>query len=62
MASIAKALKNPLHWGKQGNISQLGGEFILGPKNTCSFEHKMQHTEDHAEVAELFQAAGVSFP
>jgi hypothetical protein len=24
-------LKNPSHIGKQGNISQLGGDFILGP-------------------------------
>jgi len=26
-----RALKNPLHIGKQGNFSQLGGEFVLGP-------------------------------
>jgi hypothetical protein len=27
-----RALKKPLHIGKQGNFSQLGGEFILGPR------------------------------
>lgn len=27
-----RALRKPLHIGKQGNISQLGGEFILGPR------------------------------
>ena len=53
---------NPGLIGKQGNISQLGGEFILGPGKLpiyyqfldsnvfsgcrCSFASRMQHTED----------------
>jgi len=52
----------PTQLGKQGNIKQLGGDFIFGPGtlyedsrtlgllvmigNTCSFAHRMQHTED----------------
>ena len=35
-------LKNPLHIGKQGNISQLGGDFILGPG--MHFHYSDQHT------------------
>lgn len=49
-------LTNPRLIGKQGNISQLGGEFILGPGNTCSFASRMQHTEDHVEVDDLLKA------
>jgi len=55
-------LKNPALVGKQGNILQLGGEFIIGPGNQCTYAYRMQHTEDHTEVAELMQAAGVTYP
>ncbi|KAF8486666.1 AhpC/TSA antioxidant enzyme-domain-containing protein [Russula emetica] len=57
-------LKNPSHIGKQGNISQLGGDFILGPgtRVTCSFMSRMRHTGDHVEVSELMKAAGVTYP
>ena len=24
-------IKNPSHFGKQGNLSQLGGDFVFGP-------------------------------
>ncbi|EKM61529.1 uncharacterized protein PHACADRAFT_190701 [Phanerochaete carnosa HHB-10118-sp] len=54
-------LKNPHHMGKQGNISQLGGEFIFGPGNRCSYASRMKHTEDHVEVAELMKEAGVEY-
>ncbi|KAF8577698.1 hypothetical protein K439DRAFT_1639490 [Ramaria rubella] len=60
--SVMRAMRNPMHWGRQGNISQLGGEFIIGPSNACSFGHYMRHTEDHAEVADVFREAGVVFP
>jgi len=50
------------HLGKQGNISQNGGDFVLGPGNDCSFAHVMKHTQDHVEVADLMQAAGVKYP
>jgi hypothetical protein len=54
--------KNPSHIGKQGNISQLGGDFILGPGVTCSYMSRMRHTGDHVEVSELMKAAGVAYP
>jgi len=60
--SIWRALQRPTLIGKQGNISQLGGEFIFGPGKTCSFAYRMQHTEDHVEVAELMEAAGAQYP
>ena len=33
---VQRALKQPFHLGKQGNITQLGGEFILGPGTSVS--------------------------
>jgi hypothetical protein len=53
-------MKNPFLIGKQGKLSQLGGDFIFGPGNQCSFASHMQHTQDHVEVADLMQAAGVA--
>ncbi|KAH9973377.1 AhpC/TSA antioxidant enzyme-domain-containing protein [Lactifluus volemus] len=55
-------LQNPSHVGKQGKISQLGGDFVFGPGTTCTYSSRMRHTEDHVEVAELMKAAGVSYP
>ncbi|KAH9169110.1 hypothetical protein EDB89DRAFT_2199627 [Lactarius sanguifluus] len=55
-------LKNPLNLGKQGNISQNGGDFVFGPGASCSYSSRMKHTEDHVEVSELMKAAGVSYP
>ncbi|KAL5508745.1 hypothetical protein ACEPAG_4724 [Sanghuangporus baumii] len=52
-------ITHPLQLGKQGNISQLGGDFIFGPGNTCPFAHLMEHTEDHIEVLDLMKEAGV---
>ncbi|KAJ7503047.1 AhpC/TSA antioxidant enzyme-domain-containing protein [Mycena galericulata] len=51
--------KDPSLLGKQGNIAQLGGDFVFGPGNQCSFAHRMQNTEDHIEVVDLMKAAGV---
>lgn len=47
-------LQHPTLVGKQGNISQLGGDFILGPGNVCSFAHRMQNTEDRTFLSYLF--------
>ncbi|KAI6031006.1 AhpC/TSA antioxidant enzyme-domain-containing protein, partial [Pisolithus marmoratus] len=55
-------LKNPSLIGKQGNISQLGGEFVFDSDTTCTFAHRMKHTEDHTEISELMKAAGVEYP
>ncbi|KAI0348203.1 hypothetical protein BDW22DRAFT_1350370 [Trametopsis cervina] len=54
-------LQHPQHIGKQGNISQLGGEFIFGADNQCLFAYRMLHTEDHTDVEELMKHAGVEF-
>ncbi|KAI4520279.1 hypothetical protein K525DRAFT_286194 [Schizophyllum commune Loenen D] len=45
---MQQAFKNPSLLGKQGKISQLGGEFVLGPGNVCTFASRMKHTEDRA--------------
>ncbi|KAK0452834.1 AhpC/TSA antioxidant enzyme-domain-containing protein [Desarmillaria tabescens] len=50
-------LKNPSLIGKQGKISQLGGDFVFGPE--CIFASRMQNTEDHVEVSELMKHADV---
>ncbi|KAL5519655.1 hypothetical protein ACEPAH_1338 [Sanghuangporus vaninii] len=52
-------ITHPLQLGKQGNFSQLGGDFIFGPGNTCHFAHLMEHTEDHIEIVDLMKEAGV---
>ncbi|KAH7909063.1 AhpC/TSA antioxidant enzyme-domain-containing protein, partial [Hygrophoropsis aurantiaca] len=59
LASTWRALKNPSLMGKQGNISQLGGEFVF-KSNECSFASRMQHTQDHTEVDDLMRTAGVT--
>ncbi|SJL12006.1 uncharacterized protein ARMOST_15422 [Armillaria ostoyae] len=60
VSSIFKGpLKNPSLIGKQGNISQLGGDFVFGPGKECIFASRMQNTEDHIEVSELMKHAGV---
>ncbi|PIL24304.1 hypothetical protein GSI_14057 [Ganoderma sinense ZZ0214-1] len=55
-------LKHPQHIGKQGNISQLGGDYIFGPGETCIYASPMKHTEDHVEVEELMKEAGIPYP
>ncbi|KAG7443868.1 uncharacterized protein BT62DRAFT_971657 [Guyanagaster necrorhizus] len=62
VSSIFKGpLQTPGLIGKQGNISQLGGDFVFGPGKHCIFASRMQHTEDHVEVSELMKHAGVDF-
>ncbi|KAI0066751.1 hypothetical protein BV25DRAFT_1868301 [Artomyces pyxidatus] len=55
-------LKKPQLIGKQGSLTQLGGDFVFGPGETCSYSSRMQHTEDHVEVSELMKVAGVAYP
>ncbi|KZT43702.1 hypothetical protein SISSUDRAFT_1039573 [Sistotremastrum suecicum HHB10207 ss-3] len=62
LRSIWGGLQHPSHIGKQGNFSQLGGDFVLGPGLTCSFAHRMVHTQDHVEVEDLLKAAGMHTP
>ncbi|KAI5475059.1 hypothetical protein MNV49_002051 [Pseudohyphozyma bogoriensis] len=46
---------------KHGDAAQLGGDFILGPGETCSFVRRMSNSQDHTPLAELMAAAGVDF-
>ncbi|EIM83215.1 uncharacterized protein STEHIDRAFT_148818 [Stereum hirsutum FP-91666 SS1] len=62
VGAFKRGFKHPLNIGKQGNVSQNGGEFVFGPGDTCSFASRMQHTEDHVEIADLMKEAGVVFP
>jgi len=57
---VANALKvgMPL-WKPAGNISQLGGEFILGPGLQCAFAHRMRYTRSHMPILEIVKVAGV---
>ncbi|KAG6916691.1 hypothetical protein DXG01_005758 [Tephrocybe rancida] len=57
--SAWRAFMRPNLIGKQGNVYQLGGEFIMGPGLACTFASRMQHTEDHVETQELLKHAGV---
>ncbi|KAL0954920.1 hypothetical protein HGRIS_003852 [Hohenbuehelia grisea] len=40
-----------------GDAAQLGGEFVFGPGNVCTYAHRMQNTRDHAPVTEVLMAA-----
>ncbi|KAF8907100.1 hypothetical protein CPB85DRAFT_1223670 [Mucidula mucida] len=58
LQSIYKGpLSHPSLMGKQGNISQLGGDFIFGPNKELMFCSRMKHTEDHVEIPELMKEA-----
>ncbi|KAF9654060.1 hypothetical protein BDM02DRAFT_1190125 [Thelephora ganbajun] len=59
MESAWRMVTHPKYIGRQGNIAQLGGDFIFGPGPQCAFAHRMQHTEDHIEIAELVQLLGL---
>jgi hypothetical protein len=43
-----------------GDISQLGGEFVLGPGLQCTYAHRMNSTRSHAPIARALKAAGVN--
>ncbi|KAJ7350599.1 AhpC/TSA antioxidant enzyme-domain-containing protein [Mycena albidolilacea] len=55
-------LKDPSLLGKQGNFGQIGGDWVFGPGNQCTFAHRMQNTQDHVEVKVLMKAASVILP
>lgn len=61
LAGMKRAFGAPGLIGKQGNIFQLGGEFVLGPGNQCTFVSRMEHTMQHASVEELMKEAGVDY-
>jgi len=62
--STWRGLKSPFSsiTGKGGSISQLGGDFVLGPGNHCSFASRMRWVTDHMDVPDLMKVAGVQYP
>lgn len=58
--SVWEALSHPKLIGKQGNHSQLGGEFVF-ENGSCVHASRMKHTEDHIPVVKLMQALGVEY-
>ncbi|KIM32201.1 hypothetical protein M408DRAFT_20524 [Serendipita vermifera MAFF 305830] len=55
-------LKNIGLFSKAGNITQNGGEFILGPGLHVTYGRRMRNSQDHVDVPELMQEAGVAYP
>lgn len=49
-------------WDNGGDLSQLGGEFVLGPGLECTYAHIMQTAKDHAPFEDVLRAAGVAVP
>ncbi|KAK7005687.1 peptidase A1 domain-containing protein [Favolaschia claudopus] len=46
-------------WKEGGKISQLGGEFVLGPGMTCTWVHRMKYTRNHIPILQVVREAGV---
>ncbi|KIM32200.1 hypothetical protein M408DRAFT_326842 [Serendipita vermifera MAFF 305830] len=46
---------------KSGNISQLGGDFIIGPGLDIKYGRRMRNARDHVDVPELMHEAGVVY-
>ncbi|KDQ24732.1 hypothetical protein PLEOSDRAFT_1113921 [Pleurotus ostreatus PC15] len=62
-AVVFRALKVGLPlWEKGGDTNRLGGEFVLGPGNTCTYAHRMQSTRGHVPVINILETLGVSVP
>ncbi|KAJ8073436.1 hypothetical protein PM082_011712 [Marasmius tenuissimus] len=60
---LANAVKSGMPvWKNGGEISQLGGEFVLGPGITCSFSHRMRYTRSHLPIYKVVEAAKVVQP
>ncbi|KAM6488921.1 hypothetical protein JOM56_015652, partial [Amanita muscaria] len=51
-------LQHPSLTGKQGNIAQLGGEFLFGPV-PVPLTHVISHQSSDIEVADLMEVADV---
>ncbi|KAG1727730.1 hypothetical protein EDB19DRAFT_1642877 [Suillus lakei] len=57
---IANALRVGMPvWEKAGDVTQLGGEFVLGPGMTASYAHRMRTRSSHAPIVRVLTAAGV---
>lgn len=61
--SIKRTMPNVPLFAAPGALGALGGEFVLGPgAKTCSYTHRMKATREHAELADILKAIGVTIP
>ncbi|RSH91259.1 hypothetical protein EHS25_009558 [Saitozyma podzolica] len=47
------------HASQVGPKDQNGGEMVLEADGSCIFMHRMQHSADHTEIAELAETLGI---
>ncbi|KAA1467718.1 hypothetical protein DENSPDRAFT_769382, partial [Dentipellis sp. KUC8613] len=62
VSGLAMVVRNALKvvmppWEKGGDVTQLGGEFVLGPGLTCAYAHRMRNTRSHAPILDVLAAA-----
>jgi len=62
VTSIIEGFKHLTSVTKVGNFSQLGGDFVLGPGLHVTYAWRMRNSQDHIEVVDLMQHAGVTYP
>lgn len=65
LGGLAMVVRNAIRvgmpvWEKGGDVTQLGGEFVLGPGPTCLYTHRMRTTRSHAPILHVLSAAGLS--
>ncbi|KAG8803642.1 hypothetical protein FRC18_007245 [Serendipita sp. 400] len=61
LASLATWIRKGYDITKVGNLSQVGGDFVLGPGSKVTFAARMKNTQDHVEIDDLMKAAGVAY-
>ncbi|KAF9254426.1 hypothetical protein L218DRAFT_992322 [Marasmius fiardii PR-910] len=55
---ISNAFKSGMPiWKHGGDLSQLGGEFVLGPGLKCSFSHRMRYARAHLPIQKVVKEA-----
>ncbi|KAG6374342.1 hypothetical protein JVT61DRAFT_4371 [Boletus reticuloceps] len=64
MSGIAMVFKNALRvgmpvWERAGDMTQLGGEFVLGPGLNATYTHRMPNPRSHAPITRVLAAAGI---
>ncbi|KAI0955945.1 hypothetical protein AcV7_006479 [Taiwanofungus camphoratus] len=64
LGGLAMVVRNALRvgmpvWEKGGDVTQLGGEFVLGPRLSCTYAHRMRTTRSHAPILHALASAGI---
>ncbi|PCH42317.1 hypothetical protein WOLCODRAFT_120333 [Wolfiporia cocos MD-104 SS10] len=64
LSGLAMVVRNAIRvgmpvWEKGGDVSQLGGEFVLGPGYSCSYTHRMRTARSHVPILHVLALAGV---